>query len=373
MKQSKRIASALLCAVMLFGLLPGITVPTAAVTRFDSLEGMSEAEYDELLYELERTFRFGEVFNDEAGILQGYILDTYAFAGLRTYIDYFDRGNADIYTINGVSIVEGGSLDPLGRFEYAYAVFDGKNVDWILDNVFNLEPTHAVEAAGPYGFYYYEGKYYCNWSEAGLAGAWADIAQFSHIVNDDYYAVVNYAFEFGGEYTHYIMLRRKTMADTGQEYWSYVKISNTPFTPTYSAVPTASTVLVNGQSKGFEAYTIDGYNYFKLRDLACVLSGTEAQFEVGWDGANNAISMTRGEAYTQAGGELAQSGGGVQTAAPTDATVYVDGEAVAFTAYMIGGYNYFKLRDIGAVIDFGVGWDGVSGTITIDTSVGYGA
>jgi len=34
---------------------------------------------------------------------------------LRTYIDYFDRGNADIYTVNGVSIVEGGPLDPLGR------------------------------------------------------------------------------------------------------------------------------------------------------------------------------------------------------------------------------------------------------------------
>ena len=36
------------------------------------------------------------------------------------------------------------------------------------------------------------------------------------------------------------------------------------------ALPTTSTVLVNGKETVFEAYCIDGYNYFKLRDLAYV-------------------------------------------------------------------------------------------------------
>jgi hypothetical protein len=51
---------------------------------------------------------------------------------------------------------------------------------------------------------------------------------------------------------------------------------------------------VNGQSVAFNAYNIDGNNYFKLRDLAYALNGTEKQFEVGWDGAANAISLTSG-------------------------------------------------------------------------------
>jgi len=32
--------------------------------------------------------------------------------------------------------------------------------------------------------------------------------------------------------------------------------------------PTTSKVLVNGKIVEFEAYNINGYNYFKLRDLA---------------------------------------------------------------------------------------------------------
>ena len=45
-----------------------------------------------------------------------------------------------------------------------------------------------------------------------------------------------------------------------------------------------------GEKKAFDAYNIEGSNYFKLRDLAYVLNGTDKQFEVGWDAAANAIS-----------------------------------------------------------------------------------
>jgi len=148
------------------------------------------------------------------------------------------------------------------------------------------------------------------------------------------------------------------------------KSSATSTTATLTATPTSSTVLVNGESKSFDAYTINQNNYFKLRDLAFVLSGTEAQFEVSWDGANNAITLTSGQPYTVVGGEMALSGAGAQTAALTTSTVYVDGAAVSVTAYTIGGYNYFKLRDIGGAIGFGIGWDGASNTITIDTGTG---
>ena len=144
-----------------------------------------------------------------------------------------------------------------------------------------------------------------------------------------------------------------------------------PPAPTMTAMPTASTVLVNGENVAFDAYNISGNNYFKLRDLAFVLSGTEAQFDVGWDGANNAIALTSRKAYTPVGGELQSGGSGNRVAMPTSSRIYLNGNEVYFTAYNIEGNNYFKLRDISEAFDFGVDWDGARNMIVIDTSKGY--
>lgn len=147
-----------------------------------------------------------------------------------------------------------------------------------------------------------------------------------------------------------------------------------PTTTTIPAAPTASTVLVNGEKKSFDAYNIEGNNYFKLRDLAYVLNGTDKQFEVGWDAAANAISLTSGKAYTAAGGEMAAQESPAQAeAVRSSSKILLDGAEVALTAYTINGNNYFKLRDLGQAFDFGVGWDGEAQTISIDTSTGYTA
>ncbi len=138
-----------------------------------------------------------------------------------------------------------------------------------------------------------------------------------------------------------------------------------------TASPTASTVLVNGKNISFNAYLINGNNYFKLRDLAYTLSGTEKQFDVGWDGTKNSISLTSGQGYTVAGGEMAVGASGAKTPVPTSSKIIKDGKEVRFTAYLIDGNNYFKLRDIAEAFDFGVDWDGAKNTIVIDTSKGY--
>ena len=137
------------------------------------------------------------------------------------------------------------------------------------------------------------------------------------------------------------------------------------------ALPTASTVLVNGENVAFDAYNINDNNYFKLRDLAFVLNGTEKQFEVGYDTATRAITLTSGEPYTPDGSEMKSKGDGIKTPTPTTSKVYLDGEEVQFTAYNIEGNNYFKLRDVGQAFDFGVEWDGTKQTIVIETSKGY--
>lgn len=142
---------------------------------------------------------------------------------------------------------------------------------------------------------------------------------------------------------------------------------------TVPAAPTTSTVLVNGESKSFDAYNINNANFFRLRDLAYVLGGTEKQFEVSWDGDANCISLTSGQSYTAVGGEMTSQGGGAQTANPTTSRILKDGQEIVLTAYNINGANYFKLRDVGIAFNFGVDWDGETQTIAIDTSKGYTA
>lgn len=57
-------------------------------------------------------------------------------------------------------------------------------------------------------------------------------------------------------------------------------------------------------------------------------------------------------------------------AVPTSSRVVIDGKTVAFTAYNIGGANYFKLRDLAMALrestkPFGIQWDAASGYINI--------
>ncbi len=136
--------------------------------------------------------------------------------------------------------------------------------------------------------------------------------------------------------------------------------------------PTPSKVIVDGKVISFEAYGIGGYNYFKLRDLATVVSGTDKQFEVTYDSVAKAIKLVSGQSYTKTGGELTIAANFVEKDAQVNAAkIYVDSEEVELKAYGIAGYNYFKLRDIGKLFDFGVEWDAKNNAVIIDTSKPY--
>lgn len=138
------------------------------------------------------------------------------------------------------------------------------------------------------------------------------------------------------------------------------------------AKPTTSKVLVNGEDVSFQAYNISGNNYFKLRDLAMVLSGTEKSFEVGWDAVRNLITLESGKAYTAVGGELVVSEKPeIEKGRLSTSAILLDGKTVELTAYLIKGNNYFKLRDVADVLDFGVTWNGETRTIGIDSSTSY--
>lgn len=136
-----------------------------------------------------------------------------------------------------------------------------------------------------------------------------------------------------------------------------------------TAVRTNASVQVDGQTKAFDVYNINGSNYFKLRDIAYVLNGTGSQFSVSFDAQSDSISLVRGEAYTAVGNEMqpGTSTGNVQAVA-TNQKVVVSGKAAGMEAYNIGGSNYFKLRDLGDRLNFQVDWSQSTQTIKI-TSV----
>ena len=116
-------------------------------------------------------------------------------------------------------------------------------------------------------------------------------------------------------------------------------------------------VTLNGAKADLAAYTINGSNYFKLRDLAKALDGLNTNFEVTWNAAQQRIDLTSKTAYTAVGGEQAALPAGNKAASLTNASVYLDGKPLNLTAYSIGGNNYFKLRDLGDALGFGVDWN----------------
>ncbi len=156
--------------------------------------------------------------------------------------------------------------------------------------------------------------------------------------------------------------------------WGFISVAAGTAIPAptgIQATPTASSVLVNGEKTVFDAYNIGGNNYFKLRDLAYVLNGTDKQFEVTWDEANNAILLTSGNANPSVGDEMQGKVTEAKTAVPASSKILLDGKEIILTAYNIGGNNYFNLRDIGQAFDFCVTWDDTKNTISIDTTAGY--
>jgi len=68
---------------------------------------------------------------------------------------------------------------------------------------------------------------------------------------------------------------------------------------TVIANPASQPVYADGVLTEFEAYNINDFNYFKLRDLAYIINGTGKQVSVGWSEAENAILLQAGSPTQQ--------------------------------------------------------------------------
>ena len=154
-------------------------------------------------------------------------------------------------------------------------------------------------------------------------------------------------------------------------------------TPTEQvAYTTTSSILVDGKEVKFDAYALKDANgnltnYLKLRDVAYILNGSQAQFNVDWDSAAGAIVIQTKTAYTTSNGsEMSAPFTGDQPYRKNPSTVLVDGVETGFDAITLtdsanNGYTYFKVRDLGQYLGFEVTWDGARGAVVIDTTKPY--
>lgn len=147
---------------------------------------------------------------------------------------------------------------------------------------------------------------------------------------------------------------------------------------TYAAIATNNTIVVSNSTAAPDAhvvspavYKIEGYNYFKLRDAAMLLNGSDRQFAVDYDEGTGSVSITSGRPYAPIGGELTGAAAATADAMVSNNSIIIDGSPVTLTAFKIAGANYFRLRDLGKALDFRVGYDDAMKTVSISGARGY--
>ena len=124
-------------------------------------------------------------------------------------------------------------------------------------------------------------------------------------------------------------------------------------------------VTVNGEAVTPDVYSINGYNYFKLRDLAVLLSDTDAQFVVRYNEKDNSVSLTTNKPYTPVGGEMTVGENQSESCARSSQDIVVNGKTVNLKVYNIGGNNFFGLRDFSDLLGFTVEYIAESDTVAI--------
>ncbi len=121
------------------------------------------------------------------------------------------------------------------------------------------------------------------------------------------------------------------------------------------AVFSRQTLRFNGKDTRIDAYNIDGYNYFRLRDIAALMQNTIFRFSLETDADQK---LVRAHRFRASADTLAARGEDKSATARKSAwRLTADGEPVRCEVYNIGGSNYYRLRDLSDVFGFSVGYD----------------
>ena len=126
-----------------------------------------------------------------------------------------------------------------------------------------------------------------------------------------------------------------------------------------NAAAQAGNVSVDGQAGNADAADQDGIRYYRLRDLAVVLKGTAAAFNVEWDGQ---VIVTKGGEYTAEALAAHAADAAVEAAS---IVITVDGAPVEVSVLLISGNYYVTAAGLNALL--GITVETVGDVLTITT------
>ena len=135
------------------------------------------------------------------------------------------------------------------------------------------------------------------------------------------------------------------------------------------AVKSFQPFKLDGESVEIGGYLINQNNYYKLRDLAAILSGTKSQFNLTFNKEKKQIELELGKPYEKLDTDLQAMKHDKTEAKMLTNNILVDGEEVMLKAALIDQNNYVKLRDLADVVGFIVGYNKETRDILVDTNM----
>nr|WP_296154679.1 DUF1343 domain-containing protein [uncultured Peptoniphilus sp.] len=157
-----------------------------------------------------------------------------------------------------------------------------------------------------------------------------------------------------------------------KQFWILILVFCLALFPTISEAKSARGVKspqklrVDGELTDVRGYNIEGYNYYRLRDLAKALEG-KIDFSV--EGDSKIITMDRKGRYKSFQGD--NIGGEREQAIPKTMNIRVKGENpvdIIEKTYNIRGFNYFQLRSMGEILGFSVDYNRTKNEALITTT-----
>lgn len=133
----------------------------------------------------------------------------------------------------------------------------------------------------------------------------------------------------------------------------------------YEAVKT--NILLNGRSIQLSGYNINNSNYYKIRDVAYLLNGSEKQFDMIYDIEKKAIIMQLGKSYLGRESNNEASLLGHINIEEKEMPLYIQDKQYQLSGYMINDNTYVKIRDIAMLLEIEIGWSNETKELSIVT------
>ena len=127
-------------------------------------------------------------------------------------------------------------------------------------------------------------------------------------------------------------------------------------------------VYLDGGKVDLGAYLINQRNYVKLRDVAAILTATDAKFNVDFN-EDKKVVITTGEAYEKLDTGLVELPEGKVEALMGEQAFIFNGEEKMVKTALINQNNYLQLRELGELIGFGVHYNEETKAIELSSKV----